>query len=519
MRVRDKSRAGGPAPGRPEAPAPGITAAPASTLSRLAREHMRGPAPDAPLTPPGTAHAAADPAIQATAKTVSTLRGLTDAITTRGALDDALTHRFHAAARALDHAHARVKPGQPDAQREPVAEALDALRSALLALPGPHEVEPPLSAAVDALIAAYTPRAYDLALPALGLSRTPPATADDAERIRFLDAAAALADVPEGTSPMPRAPRLPLADGTSLVPGQVRQYRLTDRAIQDIVADIALPAGLVAFVGRDAGDAVPYVQIGIIGPDNYPHAARGTNPDKLVYGRRWRVEPSLPDYEVVQTVFAAARDARDHEIREMLVVQGRTPFSGHVDAASLHAIEQTGTAQPPPNPTIATLEDLQALLAQCSFGGQQLIALELERRPRTGHLDVVFELATPGVDEADRPVFAARAEGSRTSDVLHGIMDELRHDAVRDLEETFAYQGDVRFTREKDPQFLGLVSALTRNPKHLVGGPIDPAAAAHTLAVEQARAPTLADGPATTRALDALRDAGPLVGIPPRLGS
>ncbi len=506
MRVRDKSRAGPPA---------GPSATPAAS-PRLAREWMTGPSEKAPLTAPGTALAAADPALQATSKTVSALRGLTDAVTARGALDDALTHRFHAAARALDHAHPRVKPGQPAAQREPVASALQELRAALLGLAAPQEVEPPLSAAVDALIAAYTPRAYDLGLPALGLSRTPPAGADDLERIRFLDAAGALADVPEGTSPMPGAPRLPLADGTSLVPGQVRQYRLTDRAIQDIVADITLPEGLVAFVGHDPGDAVPYVQIGIIGPDNYPHAARGTNPDKLVYGRRWRVEPSLPDYEVVQTVFAAARDARDHEIREMLVVQGRTPFTGHVDAASLNAIEQTGTAAPPANPTIATLEDLQALLAQVRYGGDKLVALELERRPRTGHLDVVFELA--GDDPAaERPVFEARAEGSRASDVLHGIMDELRRSAVRELEETFAYQGDVRFTRAKDPQFLGLVSALTRNPKHLVGGPLDPAALAHTLAVEQARAPTLADGPATTLAVDTLRAHGPLVGIPPKV--
>lgn len=511
MRVRDKSL---PGTGALAAPSPGTAPVPRGE-ARLARELLLGAA--TPLAAPTTPRAAADPGARATARITSALDGLAQALATHGTLDDALTHRFHAAARALAHAHAQVKPGQPEAQRAPVAQALEALRGDLLAATqaGPVDVEPPLRTAVEAFVDAYTPRAYDLGLPALGLAAT------GADQLRFLDAAQALTDVPRGTTAMPGAPRLALADGTTLVPGQFRQYQLDEPAVQAIVADVELPAGLIPFVGQDPGDAVPYVQIGIVGPDNYPHAKRSSNPDKLVYGRRWRVEPSLPDYEVVQTVFAAARDARDHEIREMLVVGGRTPFSGHVDAASLLAIEATGTAVPPANPAITTLAELQALLDTCRFGGHRLVALELEKRPRTGHLDVVFELrAPPGVDPidfVDGQVLEARAEGPRTSDVLHGIMEELRRAALRDLEESFAYQGEVRFTRAKDPQFLGLVSALTRNPQHLLGGPVAAAGSAHTLAVEQARAPTLAAGPMTTRAVAALREHGPLVGIPPKV--
>ena len=484
-----------------EATAPEPTR-PLAAPPQLARDLM-GPPPavgERVLTP-------RDPTQVEVARAVTTLDGLTHAVEAQG-LGEHSGGRLRQVAALLERLAARLGPHGSGPAREAVAPALERLRDALVAAAPATDVDP---GALDAFVKALTLRAYDLGIEGLGLHE-----ADGA--IHFTTGAATLASVPEGVSAMPGAPEVLLADGTRAVPGQFRQYRLTTAAIQALVAEITLPPELVVFVGQDPGDKTPYVQIGVLGPDNYGH--RETNPDKLVYGRRWRVEPSLPDYEVVQTVFAAARDARDHELREMFQVEGRTPFSGHVDAEVLTRAQATGTLVPRPPQAVRSLADVQAVLDETSLAGRALRVLEVEHRARTGTLSVVFEAVPPADAEpvplVDGVVFEARAETATASGVLHAVMEELRRASLRELEETFAFRGDVRYSRDKDVQTLGDFSALTRSPKALVGGPLGAAGVAYTLAVEQARAPVVAPGPATDRAFATLTARAPLLGIPPK---
>jgi hypothetical protein len=264
--------------------------------------------------------------------------------------------RIIAASNALEQAGKYSKPGQPSADRDTLSASLEALRSALLGLSFESS-----SPALEAFVNAFNARAYDLGLEPLGFIC-------QGGSARFASHREQLGSVPAGVSAMLGAPVAPLRDGGQVVPGQFRQFRLTEQEAQQIVARIELPPGLVAFVGQDPSGGGPYVQIGVLGPDNY--GGRDHNPDKLVYGRRWRIEPALPDYELVQTVFAAARDALDHETRELFAIDGRTPFSGHIDATAMAAMLKTGTVTAPKSPELKSLEDVQALLDRTRFAGQ-----------------------------------------------------------------------------------------------------------------------------------------------------
>jgi len=59
--------------------------------------------------------------------------------------------------------------------------------------------------------------------------------------------------------------------------------------------------------------------------------------------------------------------------------------------------------------------------------------------------------------------------------------------------------------------------ARTRNPKYLLGGPIDASGVGHILALEQKHSPTISAGAATDNAIAAIKSHGPLVGIPPKV--
>lgn len=385
-----------------------------------------------------------------------------------------------------------------------VAQALDRLRSALIEA-GEHSG--PRHAAHNDFGRVFALRAYDLGIASIGITQTKPS-------FRFTEGLDTVKAAPEGVSDLPNAPRFQMKDGSRVVPGQFRQYNHTDGSIQQIVSKVQLPSEMIAFVGQDPDDNLPYIQIGIMGPDNYN--GRETNPDKLVYGRRWRVETAMPDYEIMQTVFAAARDALDHEIREMFVVEGRTPFSGHVDAEFMNKAIETETLQQRENPELQGIEDVQALLDTTNFAGRKIKVLEVERR-RTGTLNVVFEAQgdhMKALELVDGKVFEARAETSDASGILHAMMEEFRRVGLRSLEESFSYEGETRFSRDRNVLSLGEISALSRNPKYLQGGPDE--GIGYVMATEELRAPVLHPGPNTEAVLSRIEGHAPMLGIPPK---
>lgn len=492
-----------------EAARPLLQASPAPQRPEVVRDLLFSIDPKAPgYEPPALP---GSPAQKALLKTTTALDGLARAV--ERSPRALASNRVSAAISALAQAAPHLKPSNSAADREPVAASMESLRSVLIAA-GPVGLDPARSADAQELVSKFNLLAYALSLEPLCLVER----SDKLQFVRFEDQ---LADVPAGVSKLHGAPELELRDGSQVVPGQFRQYRLTQDDVQNIVARTQLPPELIAWVGQDPGDRTPYIQMGIVGPDNYK--GRDTNPEKLVYGRRWRVEPELPEYEVMQTVFAAARDALSHEVRELFTIDGRTPFSGHVDATLLGEIKRTGSVAVPDNPVVSTLEDVQAVLSKAKFGGRKITLLEVERHPRSGRMSIVFETPPrpagrpiPFVDGQVLEASATAAPGSseiRGSDVLYALNEEFVRQGLRYLEESFRFDGEARFSHENDPRYLGAVSAFTRH----LSGEADGIGKATNSASEQQRAPVIAPGAATTAAVEKIGEHNPLLGFAPKL--
>ena len=80
-------------------------------------------------------------------------------------------------------------------------------------------------------------------------------------------------------------------------------------------------------VGSDGGRA--YLQWKFIGP------CAKTERHVVQSCRKWFLSPHMTESELVQTAFAAAVAAEEHECREFFTYQGKRPFQPHV---SIHAL-------------------------------------------------------------------------------------------------------------------------------------------------------------------------------------
>ena len=135
-----------------------------------------------------------------------------------------------------------------------------------------------------------------------------------------------------GESPIENAPSVKLDNGGLCIPQHYLRYHHTRQSVERIILDIDYSDRYPVFVCED--DSGLYLQVGIVGYDNYaPRASQSGL--KVVYGRKWRVEPQLPTSEIIQTVFLALKKAREHEVRELFRFHHRsgstTPFNTHHD--------------------------------------------------------------------------------------------------------------------------------------------------------------------------------------------
>lgn len=59
---------------------------------------------------------------------------------------------------------------------------------------------------------------------------------------------------------------------------------------------------------------------------------------ELQHCRKWYLSPHMTESELVQTAFAAALAAEEHECREFFQYQGKRPFQPHISIHSLMAV-------------------------------------------------------------------------------------------------------------------------------------------------------------------------------------
>jgi len=264
----------------------------------------------------------------------------------------------------------------------------------------------------------------------------------------------ALSALQTGESAIKYAPQIQLSNGQSCVPQHYLRYSHCRESVEKIVLDIQYCDNYPIFVCEDKGGV--YLQIGVIGGDNYPRNST-THTNKLVYGRKWRVEPILPTSEVIQTVFLAIKTAREHEIRELFRFSGvdktSTPFNNHHDLPVLARLAEQVSQTPA---KLCRQAELHIKLQQLSYDHATLRLLEIQQRNNGSWiLDIhIVPTAATGLEELVRstaPVIVSILLTTLCANQLYyQLMDSFIKLSERYIETNFSYRGFKRFSRDID---------------------------------------------------------------------
>lgn len=271
-----------------------------------------------------------------------------------------------------------------------------------------------------------------------------------------------------GETPLPKAPNVVLDDGTNCIPQHYLSYQHTLQSVENIVAHIDYDPKFVLFVDED--NASIFIQVGIIGKDNYlSHSLQEA--EKIVYGRRWRVEPQLPSSEIIQTALLALTKAREHEIRELFKYTTHynkakrnitTPFSCHHDLPLIAMSKATNMSGYKAELSITQIEET---FSRIRYDGAEFVLeqyTELE-----GQYLLSFNVHPSETTQLPE-LLACKASiyvllDALTEDaLLYAIMDKLLDMSNRHVEEYFTFKGFARFSRSNSIQKISELSAKTR---------------------------------------------------------
>lgn len=140
-----------------------------------------------------------------------------------------------------------------------------------------------------------------------------------------------------GEAALQNAPTICLKNGKIAVPQQFLHYQRTRKNVENIISKIRFSINFPLFVHEE--NNCLFLQVGIVGHENYTTDTAIQVRPKIVYGRRWYIEPHTPTSEVVQTAYLAIQKAREHELREYVRLSVTvdkkthltTPFNTHMD--------------------------------------------------------------------------------------------------------------------------------------------------------------------------------------------
>lgn len=269
---------------------------------------------------------------------------------------------------------------------------------------------------------------------------------------------------------MSQAPFLQLTNGQRVIPQHYLQFEQNLQSLREILSDIeGLP--LMPLFADEDGKGL-YLQVGMIGRENYErgHAVR---PQKLVYGRKWRIDSDTPTSEIIQTVYLAIKKAREHEVRELLTIKESathktsTPFSTHQDLPLmannrdlLLATENVSTE--------FTQQTIENLLTQLQFAQRPIRMSDVTHRANSIIVDITLGAAPLArqregdMHEYDNFSTSLVLSSFNPAHFLHALMDVFIHHSDAFVAEHFAYKGFARFSRNIHPEKIAALSIATR---------------------------------------------------------
>jgi hypothetical protein len=275
-----------------------------------------------------------------------------------------------------------------------------------------------------------------------------------------------------GESAHNNAPKAPLANGEYCVPQHYLSYQHTINTVEELILKIAYSKRYPIFVSHNNGDI--YLQIGIISTDNY--SCEDQN-QKIVYGRKWRVEPNLPSSEIIQTIFLAIKKAREHEVRELFrleimnksdvnkttVTRNKvtTPFNNHHDTPMLvnshlrkDCIDE-----------VISWPDLQIELDAIRYDHASFYIQNIEQRQAHYwliELEIIPTASTQLAELLKGKLIVLVIEKLTLNEVLHQLMSQLISLSDNQVNENFTYEDVARFSKKKAVKAIASISANTR---------------------------------------------------------
>lgn len=323
----------------------------------------------------------------------------------------------------------------------------------------------------------------------------------------------------QGESALDNAPHTTLQDGSLCIPQHYLSYQHSKASVEALVMKISYSDKYPIFVTEEDKHIV--IQIGIIGYDNYqplenqPHA-------KIVYGRKWRVEPNLPTSEIIQTVFLAIKKAREHEIRELMRLNINhvmtTPFNSHHDAPLI--ARSVKEKHPVSEANELSKNALQQILNDIEYDGNKFELNHLERRD-SGQWLVELQIQQQSSSQLNelkhRQVINYFIDRLTINHCLHGLMTALIQLSDRHVEEHFLYDGVARFSWDLDLMEIARLSADTRR-LHLDA---DKQSFSHrwrqmNYMTDETRVPLITHSPLAEKLKTLLHQFGPLEGVLPK---
>lgn len=324
----------------------------------------------------------------------------------------------------------------------------------------------------------------------------------------------------EGEYPISGAPSIPSDNGRQCYPQHFLHYSHSLKTIEKIVLDCKTDNKTVIFAGED--ELGLYVQIGLIGFDTYK-ARKAQTQHKIVYGRRWRIEPFLPTSELVQTLFLAVKKAREHEVREMLKLRINAkysaPFSSHQDSFLIVSMAEALTSNAPAAHFRQFRKALVDITNNILFDHATLRVVNVERRLNEQIIVDMMLMPTSHSELPETqsgPLTLVLSEMSENH-FLFSLMDAFIAKSDRYVANTFQYKNVKRFSEELSIKAIAKLSIATRQLNEKGDETFKCNLSAHNLDIDRRRAPAVNSMAMSQKIKSQLESFQPLTGIQPTL--
>lgn len=255
-----------------------------------------------------------------------------------------------------------------------------------------------------------------------------------------------------GEKLMPKAPLVKLSNGEYCIPQHYLTYHHTLQSVEALICAIDYDPRYVVFAAQESGCI--YIQVGVVGPDNYAKKADSEAYEeklKLLFGRKWRVEPELPTSEIIQSIFLAIKKSREHEIRELFklrVDKGvTTPFNTHIDLPLMAEFYDKQHFCKHLDDDVCAEKQVRNVLNCITYDHCQLSLIEVEQR-RNGLwlVDVkIHQNSQSSLPETVDQTVYLQIEDLSLNTLSRALMQELIRLSDLHVDRNFSYQGFHRF--------------------------------------------------------------------------